>query len=171
MTCLCGMEFCFRCGCRSCLPAFDVDFHSLSLLVALWCTRLKKCTNDPPCELFGEGVFLDPGEMEGADNAHRRPASPPPPSPSPPPIARRRSFAHSPPRVVGRRLMVAPPPRGRSITPPPIYGRVNTRRSPVRRPLTPPSPPSPPPELQRGQVRPSKLQKRSVTKDGSCVTQ
>ena len=25
MTCLCGMEFCFRCGGMSCSPAFDFD--------------------------------------------------------------------------------------------------------------------------------------------------
>jgi len=164
-------------------------YHSFTPLAALWCTRTRKCGNEPPCELFGGGVFLE-GEIE-VNSAGPRPISPPPPSPSPPPIRRRRSLTPPPPTFMARRRNLTPPPptltarrqiivppspqplaRGRNISPPPLYRHRSTPLM-VRRPVTPPSPPSPPPELQRNleQVRPSKLQRRSGTKDGGCVTQ
>jgi len=55
MTCLCREEFCFKCGCRSFLSASN-STHYL-LLVALWDTRSRKCTSNPPCKLRGEMVL------------------------------------------------------------------------------------------------------------------
>jgi len=72
MTCLCKEVFCFKCGCGSCPSGSNSTHYLLPLLVALWDTRRRKCTSNPPCELWGEMAFPFPfsyGERE--DDANR----------------------------------------------------------------------------------------------------
>ena len=50
MTCLCKAEFCFKCGCRSCLSTFNFDRYLSPLFLALWDTQRRKCTSNPACD-------------------------------------------------------------------------------------------------------------------------
>lgn len=133
MKCVCKLEFCFNCGCMSRPLAFSLGLSLIPLFVALWCTRRKTCSNDPPCELWDERILLDPGEREKVDNADDRPQIQARPAPSPPSLpsapAQRRPAPPPPPPAPAKRRPAPPPPppgpqhSGRQVVRRPTNGR------------------------------------------------